>query len=117
SITLLAGGPPCQGFSVAGARDGLDDRNDLLETFLKYVELLEPPFVLIENVEGMDRAFRSKPRASKAAVSQEVKEVLEKELGYLAFSEIVRASDFGVPQTRNRLFIFAIRRDLIGNSG
>lgn len=111
-VTLLAGGPPCQGFSVAGARNGMDDRNELAGAFLKCVEFLKPPLVLIENVEGMDRAFKSKPRESTASVADELKARVRDHLGYVPFSEVVQASDFGVPQTRGRLFIFGVRKDL-----
>jgi DNA (cytosine-5)-methyltransferase 1 len=112
SVTLLAGGPPCQGFSVAGARNGMDERNDLAEAFLKVIQRVKPPFVLVENVEGMDRAFKSKPRESKHSVAQEIMERLRSDLGYTPFSAVIQTSEFGVPQARSRLFIFGVRNDL-----
>jgi DNA (cytosine-5)-methyltransferase 1 len=110
--TLLAGGPPCQGFSVAGARNGMDERNDLAKAFLEFVECVNPPFVLVENVEGMDRAFKSKPRESKHSVAQEIMTRLRDDLGYEPYSAILQTSEFGVPQARSRLFIFGVRKDL-----
>jgi DNA (cytosine-5)-methyltransferase 1 len=112
NITLLAGGPPCQGFSVAGARNGMDERNDLADAFLKFIQRVNPPFVLVENVEGMDRAFKSKPRESMHSVAQEIMNRLRGDLNYQPFSAVLQTSDFGVPQARNRLFIFGVRNDL-----
>jgi DNA (cytosine-5)-methyltransferase 1 len=112
NVTLLAGGPPCQGFSVAGARNGMDERNDLANAFLEFIQRLNPPFVLVENVEGMDRAFKSKPRELKHSVAQEIMNRLRGDLGYTPFSAVLQTSEFGVPQARSRLFIFGVRNDL-----
>jgi DNA (cytosine-5)-methyltransferase 1 len=112
-IDLLAGGPPCQGFSVAGARNGLDERNSLFESFLKIASILKPPYLLIENVEGMDRAFVSRPRENELSVAKQIEVYLKDDLGYHPFSDVIDAADYGVPQIRKRYFIFAIRSDLI----
>ena len=69
-VTLVAGGPPCQGFSVGGRRNGQDDRNGLVQYLLDVVEAVEPPFVLIENVEGMARPFRANPGEAPESVAE-----------------------------------------------
>lgn len=112
SVTLVAGGPPCQGFSVGGKRNGADERNHLVHRQLELVELVQPKVVLIENVEGITRAFRSRPRDGGAvSVASEVVDALAA-LGYRASFGIADASRFGVPQTRRRTLIVGLRNDL-----
>lgn len=103
SVDLVAGGPPCQGFSInAPVRSREDERNHLFLSFLKFVEDLQPKFVLIENVPGM--------------VSFEGGEVIAsiltalKRLGYAASVRVLFAAHYGVPQMRWRT-IFIGRRD------
>ena len=60
-ITLIAGGPPCQGFSVAGARNGSDPRNLLVFKQIRAIEAIKPIFAIVENVEGFERKFVSRP--------------------------------------------------------
>jgi len=109
-VDLVAGGPPCQGFSVGGSRDGEDTRNTLVFNMLDFVGLVEPKVVLIENVEGIARRFVSKPSQAGQVVSvaDQVIEVLDN-MGYLATYHVVDASDFGVPQVRRRVAIIGIR--------
>lgn len=112
SVTLIAGGPPCQGFSVGGARNGQDARNHLVHRQLEMVELVRPKVVIIENVEGITRVFRSRPRdGAKESVAAEVVEALEL-LGYEAAFGIANASHFGVPQVRKRAIIVGVREDV-----
>ena len=54
-VTLVAGGPPCQGFSVAGVRNGNDPRNLLVFKMIHAIELLKPLFCMVENVGGFDQ--------------------------------------------------------------
>lgn len=109
-IDLVAGGPPCQGFSVGGSRDGEDIRNTLVFSMLDFVRLVEPKVVLIENVEGIARRFVSKPGQTNAVVSvaDQAIEVLH-DMGYSATFHVVDASDFGVPQARRRVAIIGIK--------
>ena len=107
-VALVAGGPPCQGFSVGGRRDGLDERNYLVYRMLDFIELVQPEAVLIENVEGMARRFVSKPGQAKTSVVDDAIARLEK-MGYVAAFRIVDATSFGVPQTRRRIAIFGFR--------
>jgi DNA (cytosine-5)-methyltransferase 1 len=110
-VNLLAGGPPCQGFSMAGRRTHSDPRNSLINDYINIVNILEPRFLLIENVQGFSLAFRkgiSKAK-QKAPYSVLVRERLEK-LGYLVFTQLVDLSLYGVPQNRKRFILIAIRK-------
>ena len=121
SVQLVAGGPPCQGFSFAGRRTGKDPRNELFRLHLQIVDLVKPQVVLLENVQGIDTAFgakearktkaRGRPRKSYAG---RIKEALCKH-GYEVQQELVRAVDFGVPQFRPRYFTVGIRRGVFGS--
>ena len=116
SLDLICGGPPCQGFSVGGIRDGKDVRNQLPYRYIDVVELVRPPFVLLENVEGMARKFVSKPGHVEIAFVEWARSRLG-ELGYDAHFEILDASDFGVPQVRRRVFLFGVSKELCAESG
>ncbi|MQB35420.1 DNA cytosine methyltransferase [Agrobacterium tumefaciens] len=107
-VDLVAGGPPCQGFSVGGKRDGEDDRNTLVYRMLDFVELVQPRAVLIENVEGMARRFVSKPGAARVSVAEDAISQLEK-LGYIASYQLINSADFGVPQARRRVAIIGVK--------
>lgn len=111
NIPLLVGGPPCQGFSVGGARRGHDERNQLVFDYLDFASLLMPDMIVIENVEGMARAFKSVPGAHNASVLSVVLDELRR-LGYTANYFIAKATDAGVPQDRRRVITFGIRREL-----
>jgi DNA (cytosine-5)-methyltransferase 1 len=115
-VGLIAGGPPCQGFSVGGRRNGQDERNQLVHRMLEVVALVRSPLVLVENVEGIARPFVSKPGGSKEAVADQVVTRL-RELGYDAAYSVVDASDFGVPQVRRRVLIVGFCRDYFPMSG
>jgi DNA (cytosine-5)-methyltransferase 1 len=115
-VDLVCGGPPCQGFSVGGLRDGKDVRNQLPHRYIEFVELVRPPFVLLENVEGMARKFVSRPGHMEISFVEWVKLKLG-ELGYDSEFEILDASDFGVPQVRRRVFLFGVDRTLCTKSG
>ena len=113
-VGLIAGGPPCQGFSVGGRRNGRDDRNQLVHRMLELVELVRSPLVLVENVEGITRRFISKPGKSQDDAVADQIVVRLRELGYGSSYSIVDASDFGVPQLRRRVLIVGIDPSLGG---
>ncbi len=98
-IDLVAGGPPCQGWSTVGKRQWDDDRNDLFTEFMRVVRVLRPKMFLIENVVGL------KDMRAVEAVQE-----LFAGTGYAVSPQLVRAGDFGVPQLRKRM-LFVGHRD------
>ncbi|MFA5923660.1 MAG: DNA cytosine methyltransferase [Methylococcaceae bacterium] len=115
-VDLIAGGPPCQGFSFAGRRNPNDPRNRLTEEYIQIVELVQPKYLLLENVKGFKAAFKQDGADKEKVYAEIVKEKLEK-LGYQVFHQIVNASKFGVPQPRARFIMIAVRNDLaVGTS-
>jgi len=113
---VLVGGPPCQGFSMAGKRDPGDQRNDLPWAFLRFVDYLDPKAVVIENVVGINRAFAA--RGGVEAPFSQLRTALEQTgierggPGYLVQPVEVNARHFGVPQNRPRMMLIGVRRDL-----
>lgn len=110
-VDLIAGGPPCQGFSFAGRRRSDDPRNSLFKDYLELVRLVEPRVVIIENVGGMAvrHGKKHQPYGTKRPYTDKILEGL-RELEYQVFDPVVlRASDYGVPQRRPRVFILALR--------
>jgi DNA (cytosine-5)-methyltransferase 1 len=113
SIDLLAGGPPCQGFSSAGRRKPHDPRNQLFRDYIALVELLRPRLILLENVEGITYPFRegelSDERGSHddAVRRESYAEAIERELSkkYHVFISIVRCAEYGIPQSRPRFIL------------
>lgn len=113
-VTLVAGGPPCQGFSVAGARNGNDPRNLLVFKQIEAIKLLKPVYAIIENVGGFERKFVSKPIDGIAmSVAEEAIKRLEL-LGYNVGKVKINAADYGVPQVRERVILFAISKKFAG---
>ncbi len=113
-VHLVAGGPPCQGFSFAGRRKRNDLRNQMMHSYLRLVELVRPKIIFFENVEGFNVGF-------KKNINQKTHSHIErgeaysvillrklKKLGYTdATFKIINFSDFGVPQERERFIIVA----------
>lgn len=108
-VDLIAGGPPCQGFSFAGRRNRNDPRNRLTEEYIQIVELVQPTYLLLENVKGFKVAFKQDSADKEKVYAEVVKEKLEN-LGYQVFHQIVNASKFGVPQPRARFIMIAVRK-------
>ena len=104
SLDLLAGGPPCQGFSTAGKALKDDPRNRLLWSFVEGVSALRPRTVLMENVVAL---AQSRGKNHLAAVRNE----LDK-LGYKSEYKILHAEAYGVPQRRRRVILLASRDEL-----
>lgn len=107
-ITLIAGGPPCQGFSMAGRRREKDDRNKLIDSYVKFVELVQPEMLFFENVKGFTIGFKQGNKRGEA-YSTYVVEQLEK-LGYNVDGQIVDFSEFGVPQKRQRFILVGTKK-------
>lgn len=100
-LFLLAGGPPCQGFSVQRIGSDCDDRNNLVMKYIELAGLLQPEYVLMENVPGL-RGKRGRHVLESALGRLE-------QLGYSVISGELDAQKFGVPQRRRRIFVFAER--------
>lgn len=103
----IIGGPPCQSWSAAGARRGIEDkRGQLFFDFIRILSAKKPKFFLAENVSGM-----LAPRNREAL---EGIKTMFKELGYrLSFSQL-NAQNYGIPQDRKRVFFVGIRSDIEG---
>jgi DNA (cytosine-5)-methyltransferase 1 len=106
-IDLIAGGPPCQGFSLAGKRDVDDVRNSLFNDYLRILEVVRPKAAILENV----RLLTSMKDSDGNWVKDEIVRGF-KRLGYKVRSFEANAKDFGVPQHRERVFFIAIRNDI-----
>ena len=108
-VDLLAGGPPCQGFSHAGRRQSDDPRNQLLEAYMDLVNILRPRLVLVENVRG----FKSDFKASGDRPAKNFAAALEQGLSteYDITSAVIQSRNFGVPQARARFFLVGALKD------
>lgn len=99
-ITLVCGGPPCQGFSMANRQRILDDpRNGLYKQFLIFLSKVRPKFFIMENVKGMMN--------KKEEIIQNFREFLGDD--YLYDYAVLKAQDFGVPQNRERFIMIGNR--------
>lgn len=108
-LDLLAGGPPCQGFSInAPVRSGKDPRNHLFREYLRFVDEFKPRAVLIENVPGL-------VSFEKGATLHAILDSLA-DLGYGADVHILGAPYYGVPQMRWRTIIMGLRGAIIPQS-
>lgn len=100
NITLVCGGPPCQGFSMANRQRILDDpRNGLYKQYLIFLSIVRPQFFIMENVKGMMN--------KKDEIIQNFKEYLGED--YLYDYAVLKAQDFGVPQNRERFIMVGNR--------
>lgn len=106
-IDGIIGGPPCQGFSLSGNRDSKDPRNSLFMEFVRFVKTLQPKFFVMENVTGILSMRTRDKRLVKAIIQAEFESA-----GYNLCITILNAAEFGVPQSRQRVFFFGVRKDL-----
>lgn len=110
-VDLVAGGPPCQGFSMAGKRIEDDIRNQLVFSYIRFIELVRPKIILFENVKGFTYAFRKKNENDTEPYSHKVIRGLEG-LGYNVKPHVFDFSDYGVPQRRKRFILVGIQKEL-----
>jgi DNA (cytosine-5)-methyltransferase 1 len=116
-VEVLAGGPPCQGFSFAGRRNEADPRNQLFEKYVEVVKAIKPSALVLENVPGM-KVAHSKKNASGSGRDGSAQSYYEKlkrsleDIGYQVHGELVNAAQFGVPQKRNRLIVIGLRKGI-----
>lgn len=107
-VSLVAGGPPCQGFSMAGRRQESDERNKLINSYIKFVELVSPQILFFENVKGFTIGFRKGNKRGEA-YSTYVALKLES-LGYDVKEKIVNFSEYGIPQKRQRYILVGTKK-------
>ena len=115
TVTMIVGGPPCQGFSLAGKRNKKDTRNSLFKAYMRIVEAVQPLFILLENVHGISVEFEKRTRGKRKVgrppepYSRRIARALDK-AGYEVQAGLLKAADYGVPQLRPRYFLMAARR-------
>lgn len=100
NVDIIVGGPPCQGFSIAGriGRSFIEDeRNSLFKEFVRFVKLLQPKMFIMENVSALERY-------NKGKTIEEIKDEFKK-CGYDIKYKVLLASEYSVPQDRRRIFI------------
>lgn len=114
-LTALIGGPPCQGFSESNRRTRTleNPKNYLYRDFLRFVRVMYPEWVIIENVAGL-RTLNKRERSKKNTPAQQgyiLRNILRglRRLGYVADAIELNAAEHGVPQVRRRLFIIGNR--------
>ena len=108
-LELLSGGAPCQSFSYAGKRLGLDDiRGTMFYHYATFLSKLQPEMFLFENVKGL-------LTHDNGRTYETILEIFKNE-GYFTFHQILNAWDYGVPQKRERLITIGIRIDLVGKA-
>ncbi len=119
-VDLVAGGPPCQGFSSAGSRNEDDHRNKLIHSYIQFIRFVQPKIIFFENVKGFTQRFE-KNRSKGIKYSEFVQKSLRRSgkdfVGYEVYGQIVDFSEFGVPQKRSRFILVGIRKDIVENSG
>lgn len=100
----IIGGPPCQGFSLVGTRKETDERNSLYLEYVRFVEKVKPKFFILENVKGL--------LSLKKGFFKE--DIIKRftELGYNVNYKLLKASEYGIPQNRERVFFVGLRKDL-----
>lgn len=101
---IICGGPPCQGFSMAGFRKKGDPRNELFRHFVSIVSAIKPKVIVFENVEGI--LSYNKGKTYKSIIE------LFDELGYYVEGRKLLANEYGTPQKRKRVIILCTRKDI-----
>lgn len=104
NVQVVCGGPPCQGYSMAGKRDSADKRNRLFEEFVEVVKGIKPKVIVFENVEGL-------LSYNKGETYREVQAAF-KGIGYKIEGRKLLFSDYGVPQKRKRVILIGVREDV-----
>lgn len=110
NIDVLSGGPPCQGFSLAGKREKDDDKNLLPLSFAKFAGLIQPKVVILENVRGITSPFETEDGVKHYAWLEVAKAFSLK--GFVPVCMLLNSKYYGIPQNRPRFILFAFRKDI-----
>jgi len=103
SVDLIAGGPPCQAFSILGQRNSFEDpRGALVLRYAEFINKVKPKAFLLENVPGL-------MTVNKGADWKRLLDYLEDHTGYNLHYDVLNAVDYGVPQIRKRVFIVGFK--------
>ena len=103
-VDIIVGGPPCQGFSLTGTRNSNDKRNVLFYAVFDLAKKLNPSAIIIENVPGISTLYNGK-------VKNEIDKCFALH-GYESKSQVLVASEYGVPQIRKRMFFVGVKKGL-----
>lgn len=101
-VDVVIGGPPCQGFSVAGKMDENDPRNKMVWEYLKVVRKLKPRAFVIENVKALYALKKWRPIRNKIITDANI-------MGYSCIPILLNATEYGVPQKRQRVFFIGLK--------
>ncbi|EHZ9213431.1 DNA (cytosine-5-)-methyltransferase, partial [Enterococcus faecalis] len=104
NVDIINGGPPCQGFSMAGFRNSNDPRSKLIYDYVAVLKEVKPKVFVFENVQGL--LSHNKGKTFKNLLQ------LFLEVGYVVEARLMDFSDYGVPQKRKRVIIIGVRNDL-----
>ena len=116
TIDLVAGGPPCQGFSMAGKRIKDDVRNQLVFAYIDFIQMVRPKLILFENVKGFTYAFDKKDNPDAVPYSVIVVDRLKK-MGYDVSAQVIDFSEYGVPQRRKRFILVGVQKSVKKKAG
>lgn len=107
-LFLLAGGPPCQGFSIQRIGDDSDPRNDLVSRYFDLILKLQPQYFLMENVQGLTG------KRGRSLLDSVLSKIQKN--GYTIYQNIIDAQDYGVPQRRKRIVVIGERDKINGHT-
>jgi len=117
SVDIVTGGAPCESFSMAGDRKQDDERNELYQNILRIARAVNSKMFLFENVKGLfSKKLNNQSGEMYKAICEEFQSVIDGKPSYKLVSTdkntvLLRATDYGVPQARERLFLVGINRD------
>jgi len=107
-VNMIVGGPPCQGFSVAGPSQygKIDKRNTLIMEFFRFISVLQPDLTILENVKGILSGKMDKNNKALDVYTMELDKI-----GYKSKVFVLQTADFGVPQHRERVIVISSKNE------
>lgn len=107
-VNMIVGGPPCQGFSVAGPSQygKIDRRNTLIMEFFRFISVLQPDLTILENVKGILSGKMDKHNKALDVYTKELSNI-----GYKSKIFVLQTADFGVPQHRERVIVISSKNE------